>query len=127
MIPLQRIHQLRTVIDQLHTEQLKPLFPKILSALQRGKQLEKYQSIEEHYLVALDGSQYFSSDSIQCPACLTKKSKNGDLCYHHQILQAAIIKPGLKQVIPFSPEGIQNSDGQKNRIVKSILPKERFK
>jgi hypothetical protein len=107
--------QLRTVIDQLHTEQLKPLFPKILSALQRGKQLEKYQSLGDHYLVALDGSQYFSSDSIQCPACLTKKSKNGDLRYHHQILQAAIIKPGLKQVIPFSPEGIQNSDGQKKQ------------
>ncbi|MDP2981177.1 MAG: transposase family protein, partial [Candidatus Omnitrophota bacterium] len=107
--------QLRTVIDQLPTEQLKPLFPKILSALQRGKQLEKYQSLGDHYLVALDGSQYFSSDSIQCPACLTKKSKKGDLHYHHQILQAVIIKPGLKQVIPFSPEGIQNSDGQKKQ------------
>ena len=45
--------QLRTVIDQLPTEQLNPLFPEILSALQRGKQLEKYQSLGDHYLVAL--------------------------------------------------------------------------
>ena len=58
--------QLRTVIDQLSTEQLSCLFPKILSVLQRGEQLEKYQLLGDHYLVALDGSQYFWAFSENC-------------------------------------------------------------
>jgi hypothetical protein len=59
----------------------------------------------------VDGSQYFSSQKISCPSCLTKTSKKGVIRYSHQILQAVIVHPDNKQVIPLAPEAIQNTDG----------------
>ena len=59
----------------------------------------------------VDGSQYFSSQKINCPSCLTKTSQKGVIRYSHQILQAVIVHPDNKQVIPLAPEAIQNTDG----------------
>ena len=43
--------------------------------------------------------------------CLTKEHKNGTTTYQHQILQATIVHPDMKQVIPLAPEFIRNTDG----------------
>jgi hypothetical protein len=103
--------QLRDVIDQVPTEKLNAIFPKFIKALQRGRQLPQYRFIDGKYLVPIDGSQYFSSSKINCPYCLKTKSRKKELRYHHQILQAVIVKPGLREVLPLFPETIQNSDG----------------
>jgi hypothetical protein len=39
------------------------------------------------YLVSLNGSQYFSSEKIHCPSCLTRKGARGRLRYSHQNLE----------------------------------------
>ncbi len=103
--------QLRDVIDEVPTERLNEIFPKFIKALQRGRQLSQYKFIDEKYLVSIDGSEYFSSNKINCPHCLKTNSRKKELRYHHQILQAVIVKPGLRQVLPLFPEAIQNSDG----------------
>jgi len=59
----------------------------------------------------VDGVQYFSSKTISCPGCLTKKHKNGDTTYSHQALGVSIVHPDMRQVIPLAPEPIQNIDG----------------
>jgi len=82
--------QLRDILDRAPTEELEAIFSDYLFWLQRAKQLELYQILNGQYLIPIDGSQYFSSDKICCPGCLTKKSK-GKILYHHQILQAAIV------------------------------------
>lgn len=106
--------QLRDILDQAPAEELEHIFSDYLFGLQRAKQLELYQFLNGYYLMPLDGSQYFSSDKICCPGCLTKKTK-GKIRYHHQILQAAIVHPDMKQVLPLAPESIQNSDGSKKQ------------
>jgi len=103
--------QLRDVIDLVPTEELSPIFPAFLKALQRGRQLEQYQLLDGKYLVSIDGSEYFSSYKIRCPHCLKTKSRKSEPRYHHQILQAVIVHPELRQVLPLFPEAIQNSDG----------------
>ena len=63
------------------------------------------------YLIPVDGSEYFSSKKVCCPACLKKEHKAGEITYSHQILQGAIVHPNLRQVIPLMPEEIRNEDG----------------
>jgi len=106
--------QLRDILDQAPIEELEAIFSDYLFQLQRAKQLESYQFLNGQYLIPIDGSQYFSSDKICCPRCLKKKNK-GKVRYHHQILQAAIVHPDMKQVLPLAPESIQNKDGTKKQ------------
>jgi hypothetical protein len=100
---------LRKTIDLVDTENIHSCFAILLQHLQRGKQLVPYQLESGHYLIAVDGSQYFSSQSVHCPSCLTTKGKK--LRYSHQILQAVMLHPDMRQVIPFAPESIVKADG----------------
>jgi hypothetical protein len=103
--------QMRDVLDPLPLDSFDPIFVSLLSALQRGKHLSHYQFLEGKYLMPIDGSEYFSSEAIHCPSCLHKKPKKGKTRYHHQILQAVIVHPDKKQVLPLSREPIRNTDG----------------
>lgn len=103
--------QMRDVTDLVPTEKLGGIFPAFVKHLQRGRQLDQYRFLDGKYLVPLDGSEYFSSDKISCPYCLKTESAKGAIRYHHQILQAVIVHPAMRQVLPLFPEPIQNSDG----------------
>ena len=103
--------RIKEIIDPLNAEELMLGFKDIFRALQRGKALERYTFLDAHYLVAGDGTQYFESEKVHCPSCLTKKLRNGQTSYSHQMYSGCVIHPELKQVIPFAPEPIQNSDG----------------
>ena len=108
--------QLREILDQASTESIKQTFSDFLHQLQRGNQLKLYQFLDSRYLIPLDGSGYFSSKKICCPSCLQKKNKKtGEIRYQHQILQAAIVHPDMKQVLPLAPEPIKNTDGSKKQ------------
>ena len=45
------------------------LFKHVFRALQRGKAFEEMVFVEGHYLLALDGTGYFSSQQIHCASC----------------------------------------------------------
>ena len=62
--------------------------------------------MEGQYLVVLDGTQYFSSENIQCPNCLTRKDAKGKIRYSHQVLPATIVRPGTHQILPLDVEQI---------------------
>jgi hypothetical protein len=107
--------QMRDVKDEVDPFDLEPLFDDFFRLLQRGKRLESYRILGDYYLITIDGSGYFSSRKICCDGCLKKESKNGAVRYEHQILQAALMKPGRRQVIPLAPEEIRNTDGHKKQ------------
>ena len=120
---------LRQSMDAVPTEAIHPAFSILFQRLHRGKQLVPYRLDSGHYLIALDGSQYFSSEKINCPSCLTYKGVKGSLRYSHQIVQAVMLNPHMKQVLPLAPEPIANTDGHRKqdceinaakRIVKKI-------
>jgi hypothetical protein len=60
---------MREILDPVQPKALRPLFQAILRALQRGKALEAMMFVEGHYLLALDGTGYFSSQQIHCESC----------------------------------------------------------
>ena len=103
--------QMRTILDGVEPEKLRPIYKSIVQQLQRGKVLEQYQVLGGYYVVALDGTGYFSSRKVHCEHCLEKKLKNGETLYQHQMLGAAIVNPVQKAVIPLMPEPIIKQDG----------------
>lgn len=107
--------QMRDVLDTIPLSKLNSVFPLFLHQLQRGKQLAGYQLLDDKYLIAIDGSEYFSSENINCPYCLVKKKAKGKLRYHHQILQAVVVHPKKRHVLPLAPEQISNQDGNKKQ------------
>src|SRR2546428_2894191 len=103
--------RMRERLDPVSPESLRPSFKLVFRQLQRGKALEPMVFLDGHYLVALDGTGYFSSNTIHCDSCLRKEHRNGSITYYHQMLGAAIIHPDFREVIPLMPEPIVKQDG----------------
>jgi hypothetical protein len=102
---------MREILDPVSPEALRPVFTSIFRQLQRGKALEPMAFLDGHYLLALDGTGYFSSKTVHCASCLQKVHRNGAITYYHQMLGAAIIHPDFREVIPLMPEPIVKQDG----------------
>ena len=102
---------MREILDPVKPQYLRPLFKDIFCALQRGQALEEMVFVERHYLLALDGTGYFSSQQIHCASCLEQHHRNGTITYSHQMLGAALIHPDRREVIPLMPEPIVKQDG----------------
>ena len=103
--------QVRTILDDVNPEELRPLYKDVFGQLQRGKVLEEMTFMDGYYLVSLDGTGYFSSKTVHCESCLEKKYKDGSITYSHQLLGAAIVHPEQKAVIALAPEPIIKQDG----------------
>lgn len=103
---------MRNIIDRVDSESaFRPIFKELFNNLQRGKHLEQYQTLPGKYLLNVDGTQYYSSDKVSCKHCLVRGNKNKQYnC--HQVLQGAIVKAGLRQVILVMPEEIRTQDGE---------------
>jgi len=103
--------RMREILDPVSPKVLRPVFTSVFRQLQRGKALEPMAFLDGHYLLALDGTEYFSSKTIHCASCLQKVHRNGSITYFHQLLGAAIIHPDVREVIPLMPEPIVKQDG----------------
>ena len=103
--------QMREILDPVSPESVRPLFRRVFGQLQRGKALESMLFLEDYYLLALDGTEYFSSKTIHCASCLQKVHRNGSITYYHQMLGAALVHPEQRAVIPLMPEPIVKQDG----------------
>jgi hypothetical protein len=67
--------QMRTIIDEIKPDKIAPLFKQIFHDLQRGKALEAFIFMDNRYILSLDGTGYYSSDTICCESCLEKNIK----------------------------------------------------
>lgn len=102
---------MRERLDQVNPREIRPAFTSIFSALQRGKELEKFVFLEGKYLLLNDGTGFFSSKQVHCNNCCEKHHKDGSITYYHQMLAAVIAHPEFKEVIPICPEPIMKEDG----------------
>ena len=102
---------MRKILDPVSPKVFRPVFMSVFRQLQRGKALEPLVFLDGHYLLALDGTEYFSSQTIHCASCLQKVHRNGAITYFHQLVGAAIIHPDRREVIPLMPEPIVKHDG----------------
>jgi len=104
--------QMRTILDPVDPQALRPAFRAVHRQLQRHKALEGYHYLNGHYLVSIDGTGQFASSKIRCSDCCVKQRKSGPE-YYHQLLAAVIVHPERKTVLPLMPEAITHQDGKK--------------
>jgi hypothetical protein len=121
-------NQIRNLLDPLAAQTIYPVYQKIYQWLKEKKVLKKFFYLERQILIALDGTEYFSSKKINCPHCNYRNHRNGSTTYFHGCVIPAIVSPNMKQVIPLEPEFIKKQDGYdkqdcENAAVKRWLNK----
>jgi hypothetical protein len=105
--------QMREILDPVEPDALRPAFKAVFRQAQRGKVLEPFVFLEGCYLVSLDGTEFYRSDTLGSPACMTRvHKKTGKTTFYQQMLGAVIVHPEQREVIPLFPEIIRNTDGQ---------------
>jgi hypothetical protein len=104
---------MRTRLDEISPADVRGVFRQIFTKAQRGKALERFKYLDDHYLLSIDGTGYFSSSKVHCDNCCQKNHRDGSVTYYHQMLGAAIVHPDEKIVLPLAPEAIMRGDGSK--------------
>ena len=102
---------LREILDPVNEEQIRPVFKMVFGELQRQNVLASFRVLGDYYVLAIDGTEYFTSKTICCEHCLQKHHRDGSTTYHHQMLGASIVCPGRSEVIALMPEPILKQDG----------------
>lgn len=102
---------IRSMLDEVPPESLQPCFDDALVTLERAGGLSHFHRFEDRLLVALDGTEYFCSQTISCPKCLVRKRRGGTQEYSHAMLGATIVAPGQTSGIHLMSEFIENTDG----------------
>jgi hypothetical protein len=115
-------NQIRILLDPVRPELRVPLFQHALARLEQTGHLAAFRSWQHRLLVALDGTQYFSSQKISCPHCSTQHHPTG-ATYSHRMLTPVIVAPGQDKVLPLPPEFIVPQDGQDKQDCENAAAK----
>jgi hypothetical protein len=95
----------------LPPETLFPLMASISDELYRDGHLERFRSINRSFLIALDGTDFFSSEKISCPCCTQTTLKNGKTLNRHIAVTPVLVAPGQTAVVALPPQFVQPQDG----------------
>lgn len=63
---------MRERCDEVEPSELRKVFKAIFSYVQRGKGLEPFKYLDQYYLLAGDGTGFFSSNVVHCKNCCIK-------------------------------------------------------
>ena len=96
-----------------HLDDRHRVYKTLFALRQGGKGLEGFADLDDRYLISLDGTGYFSSQTIHCTQCAEKHHRNGITTYYHQMLGAVLVHPDCAEVFPLAPEPILKPDGAK--------------
>jgi hypothetical protein len=108
-------NQVRSLLDPVDPSYVSRVFRDIYDRLDRAGVLEDFRSHAHNLLVAIDGTQYFSSQKIHCKNCSCRELNNGEINYFHSVLIPVIVQPGNERVITLEPEYITPQDGKEKQ------------
>jgi len=104
-------NQIRNLLDPLAPELLFPMFATGWRMLETGGALTAFQTLDRQHLIALDGTQYFTSRNLHCAACSHKTTANGMTTYFHTVITPVVVAPNQPHAIALAPEFITPQDG----------------
>ena len=104
-------NQIRNLLDPVPPETLFPLMAAISDELYRDGYLERFRSINRTFLIALDGTDFFSSEKLSCPCCTQTTLKNGKTLNRHIAVTPVLVAPDQKAVVALPPHFVQPQDG----------------
>ena len=102
---------LRRRLDEVQTEHFELVFRALFQLVQRWRLWSHFQTAQGPILVALDGTQVFSSSTIHCAHCRITQHRDGSRTYSHQIVTAAVVHPHSSASLPLGAEPIGRADG----------------
>ena len=104
-------NHIRTMLDPVPPQMLYPMFAHTLAAIEAGGGLGTFKRLGGHVLIALDGTEYFCSQKLECSACSSRARANGKTEHFHSMVSAVIVAPGIDRALPLEPEFITPQDG----------------
>lgn len=109
-------NHIRDLLDSVCPDILDTVFTDCFTALERSGDLASFRSGvgNNDLLIALDGTWYFSSQTIHCENCSTK-TKDKETTWYHGMVNPALVAPGKSQVIALPPEFILPQDGDRKQ------------
>lgn len=116
-------NQIRTLLDPVAPAQLFPVFEGVYRALDRAGHVSTFRTFAGQLLMALDGTEYFSSQEIHCARCSQRSHPNGKVTYVHQAITPVIVAPGKHEVITLEPEFITPQDGHAKQDCEQVAAK----
>lgn len=102
---------IRNLLDPVPPETLFPLITSISDERYSPGYLEAFRSINNTFLIALDGTDFFSSEKISCPCCAQSKLKNGKILHRPIAVTPTLVAPGQQNVIALAPQFVLPQDG----------------
>ncbi len=102
--------ELRYALQTVSTRSLNDLLKDYHYQLDRRKILQDHRFLNQYELMILDGTGQISSSKIKCEKCLTKKTKNGEICYYHGQLLASLTNHKAEYALPLQFEPIERDD-----------------
>jgi hypothetical protein len=109
--PIPCDNHIRTLLDPIAPRYFTPVFFEVFAHLEQQHWLDSFRVLDQQLLVALEGTQYFSSQALHGQNCLTRQLSNGHPLYYHPAMTPVIVCPGHAQVIALAPEYIMPQDG----------------
>jgi hypothetical protein len=100
-------NHIRSLLDAPPPDALKPVYALLFDALEQAGVVDSLRSADGTLLLALDGTEHFSSQAIHCGQCSTRTHANGKVTHFHAALTPVLAKPGCERVIPLAPEFVR--------------------
>ena len=108
--------QIRKILDAVPPPEIAPLIREVGDALYTEGCLSDYRVLNDTLLVALDGTDTFSSESdIHCSCCHETHRSDGKILYRHIAVTPALVAPGESRVVPLPPEFVVREDGREKQ------------
>ncbi len=115
-------NQIRSMLDPVPPETLFPLMATISDELYRDGYLDRFRSINDTFLIAHDGTDFFSSEKISCPDCTQTTLKNGKTLNCYIAVTPVLVAPGQSNVIVLPPQFVQPQEGHDKQDCEMALP-----
>jgi hypothetical protein len=116
-------NQIRNLLDPFRASYLDGVYLEVFESLEQHGSLNPFRVPGGQLLVALDGTQYYSSSNIHCANCLRRQTTKGQTRYYHTAITPVIVCPGRSEVIALPPEFIMPQDGHDKQDCERIAGK----
>jgi hypothetical protein len=116
-------NQIRTLLDPIAPSHFDPVFVEVFERLAQHHLFDSFRVLGDQLLVAMDGTNYFSSKALSCQNCLRRQLSNGQTLYYHPAITPVVVCPGRSQVIALPPEYIMPQDGHDKQDCEQMAGK----
>jgi hypothetical protein len=108
-------NHIRSLLDPVAPDHVVPIFRAIFCRLDQAEVLKGMRSHGNMLLVAMDGTEYFSSKKIHCANCSQRELPKGTINHFHGVFTPVIVQSGNEHVLALEPEFITPQDGREKQ------------